>query len=358
MSLEILAIVPILSLLMLVHEFGHFVTARRAGIVVQEFGFGLPPRLVGIQRNGIIYSLNLIPFGAFVKMLGEEDPRAPGSFASKGLLTRAIVLAAGAGMNFLLAVVVFAIGYMVGWPTLREDLPAQVGMVAQNSPAQMAGIQPGDEIVTFNGQEVRGMQPFRQLTQQHLGQEVTLGIKRGQQDVQVSLVPREHPPEGEGSLGVSLSPPIRLTQFPPHEALWQGLVLALRVVTLTLSAPIMFFQGQLSADAVRPIGLPGMAQVASQAVDFTGETGWWYPIFWVVGAFSAGLSVANLLPLPALDGGRLLFVVIEALRGRRIAPEREAAIHFVGLVVLLALMILISVNDLRWPIPSVNWDFR
>ena len=120
MDLQWLAIIPILSLLMLVHELGHFVTARRAGIVVQEFGFGLPPRIYGYEHNDVIYSLNWIPFGAFVKMLGEEDPTSPGSFASKSKLTRGIVLAAGSGMNFLTAVVVFALGYMTGWRARPE----------------------------------------------------------------------------------------------------------------------------------------------------------------------------------------------------------------------------------------------
>lgn len=358
MSFEILAIVPILSLLMLVHELGHFITARRAGIVVQEFGFGLPPRLFGIRRGGVIYSINAIPFGAFVKLLGEEDPREPGSFASKGPGTRALVLAAGAGMNFLLAVVVFAAGHMVGWPTLREDAPIEVSRVMPHSPAHQAGLQAGDVILTFNGQPLRGAASLRQLSQQHAGQTVTLGVQRGAARVEVTLVPRANPPEGEGHLGVALRAPIQPVQYAPHEALWQGVVLSARVVGFTLAAPVLLLQGHLAPELVRPIGLPGMAQVASQAVDFTVDTGWWYPIFWVIGSFSAGLSIANLLPLPALDGGRLLFVAIEALRGRRVAPEREAAIHFVGLVVLLMLMVLISVNDLVSPLPSVSWDLR
>src|SRR5918999_4561935 len=115
MNLQWLAIIPILSLLTLVHELGHFITARRAGVVVQEFGFGLPPRTFGYEYKGVIYSLNWIPFGAFVKMLGEEDPSSPGSFASKGKLTRSIILAAGSAMNFVTAVIVFAIAYMTGW---------------------------------------------------------------------------------------------------------------------------------------------------------------------------------------------------------------------------------------------------
>src|SRR4051812_15094438 len=143
MDLQWLAIVPILSLLMLVHELGHFITARRAGVVVQEFGFGLPPRIFGYTHNDVIYSLNWIPFGAFVKMLGEEDPTSPGSFASKSKLTRAIILAAGSAMNFLTAVIVFALAYMTGWPTPVE---VEIADVAVSSPAQAAGLQSGDVV--------------------------------------------------------------------------------------------------------------------------------------------------------------------------------------------------------------------
>src|ERR1044071_7555765 len=140
MGFQILAILPILSIMMVLHELGHFVTARRSGIVVQEFGFGLPPRLFGVERGGVIYSLNWIPFGAFVKMLGEEDATEPGSFASKSKSTRAIVLAAGSAMNFLLAVVVFAVGYMAGWPTPVEN-EVQIITVVPGTPAEQAGLR-------------------------------------------------------------------------------------------------------------------------------------------------------------------------------------------------------------------------
>src|SRR5215467_1537024 len=136
--MNVLAFLPILSLMMFVHELGHFITARLSGITVQEFGFGLPPRLIGIKRNGVIYSINLIPFGAFVKMLGEEDPTAPGSFASKPRGVRAIVLAAGSGMNFLLAVAAFAMVFIVGVPGVPPDQPVTVAEVADASPAQQA----------------------------------------------------------------------------------------------------------------------------------------------------------------------------------------------------------------------------
>src|SRR3954453_18712904 len=147
--LNLLVFVLMLSLLMLVHELGHFITARRAGIVVQEFGFGLPPRIFGYEYKGVIYSLNWIPFGAFVKMLGEEDPTSPGSFASKSKLTRAIILAAGSAMNFLTAVIVFAFAYMTGWPTPIPN-EVQIAEVSVGSPAETAGLRNGDLVLSVD----------------------------------------------------------------------------------------------------------------------------------------------------------------------------------------------------------------
>jgi regulator of sigma E protease len=120
----------------------------------------------------------------------------------------------------------------------------------------------------------------------------------------------------------------------------------------------MAIQGVISPDMLRPIGLPGMAQVTSQAVGYAADTGAWFPILTVTGTFSAGLSVANMLPLPALDGGRLFFIIIEAIRGRRVNPEREGMFHFVGIVVLITLMVLISINDLVAPLPAIDWGGR
>src|SRR5689334_24781727 len=155
---------PIISLMMFVHELGLYVTARLAGITVQEFGFGLPPRLWGYKaKNGVIYSINWIPFGAFVKMLGEEDPSAPGSFASKPRGIRAIVLAAGSGMNFLLAVAAFAMVFVVGIPGITPDSPVTVDEVADASPAQAAGLQASDIIVSVDNQPVT-VQSFRDAT--------------------------------------------------------------------------------------------------------------------------------------------------------------------------------------------------
>jgi regulator of sigma E protease len=351
--MNVLAFLPILSLMMFVHELGHFITARLAGITVQEFGFGLPPRLIGIRRNGVIYSINWIPFGAFVKMLGEEDPSAPGSFASKPRATRAIVLAAGSAMNFLLAVVAFSLVYIVSPPRAAADGNVVLSGIAPNSPAQQAGLQPRDQITTLDGQPIN-VQSFRDGTQQHLDRPMLLTVRRGGDVFDVTLTPRSNPPEGQGAIGVVLTG----TAMPPLQAVGLGFQQTIQAIGATLLIPKLLIEGAIAPSDARLIGLPGMARLTSEAVDYAVDTGFWYPVFILTGLFSSGLAVANMLPIPALDGGRLFFVVLEWVRGRRVPPEREAAYHFVGIVVLLTLMVIISLNDLIAPLPSVNWGSR
>jgi regulator of sigma E protease len=353
--MNLLAFLPILSLMMLVHELGHFVTARLAGITVLEFGFGLPPRLWGFNRNGVTYSINWIPFGAFVKMLGEEDPTAPGSFASKPRAIRAIVLAAGSGMNFLLAVVAFSLVYIVGVPGVAPDGPVLLAEVAPDSPATAVGLQAGDVIISLDGQPMN-VQSFREATQTHLGQPVQIEVRRGDQTISTTLTPRENPPQGQGAIGIVLAG--GLVRLNPVAAVGQGFLQTVRAIGATLSVPKMLFDGSIAPGDARLIGLVGMAQATSETVTYVADTGFWYPLFILTGLFSAGLSIANLLPIPALDGGRLFFVLLEWIRGRRIPPEREAAFHLVGIVVLLTLMVIISFNDLTQPLPAINWGGR
>jgi regulator of sigma E protease len=354
-AMNILAFLPILSVMMFVHELGHFVTARLTGITVLEFGFGLPPRLWGFKRNGVTYSINWIPFGAFVKMLGEEDPTAPGSFASKPRGVRALVLAAGSGMNFLLAVVAFSMVYIVGVPGVVPDGPVQIAEIAPESPAAVAGIQPGDVLVSFNGQSVN-VQTFREATATHLDQPIQVEVRHGNETRVVTLTPRSNPPAGQGAIGIVLAG--GLIRLSPLQAVGQGFIQTMRAIGATLSVPKMLIEGSLAPSDARLIGLVGMAQATSETVSYVADTGFWYPLFVLTGLFSAGLSIANLLPIPALDGGRLFFVLLEWIRGRRVPPEREAAFHFVGIVVLLTLMVIISFNDLVSPLPAINWGGR
>jgi regulator of sigma E protease len=351
--MNLLAFLPILSVMMIVHELGHFITARLTGIQVLEFGIGLPPRLWGFNRNGVIYSINWIPFGAFVKMLGEEDPTAPNSFASKPRAIRAFVLAAGSAMNFLLAIAAFSMVFVVGVPRVTLDGGVQVAQVSPGSPAQAAGLRAGDTITQFEGQPV-DVEQFRDATTHHLDQPVQLTLSRPDGDVTVTLTPRSNPPEGQGALGIVLGTN-DLYQPGLFGSLAQGTEQTVRAIGITFMVPKLLLEGVITPGDARPIGLPGMAQLTAQAVDYVVDTGFWYPIFFLTGMFSAGLAVANMLPIPALDGGRLFFVILESLRGRRIPPEREAAFHFVGIVVLLTLMVIISLNDIMSPIPNVKW---
>jgi regulator of sigma E protease len=305
------------------------------------------------------YSLNLIPFGAYVKMLGEEDPSAPGSFASKRKLVRSIVLAAGSGMNFLVAVLAFSVAYASGWPEPVAEI--RIAEVAPASPAAQAGFQTGDIVVAVGGQPIKNSADLRGEIQKHLDQPVDITVARDGSQADLTVAPRSRPPEGEGALGVRLQDrTVALNPVPhgPIESIGFGFQRTFDMIGMTFTAPILALRGDVAPELVRPIGLPGMTQVAAQSARAAVESGWWFPVLLITGAFSAGLAVANMLPLPALDGGRLLFVAIEAVRGRRVSPEREGLIHLVGLVVLFSLMILISFNDLRSPLPSIDWGIR
>jgi regulator of sigma E protease len=218
----------------------------------------------------------------------------------------------------------------------------------------VAGLQAGDAIVALAGQPTN-VRLFRDAAQQHLDQPVQLRVRRGSNEFDVSLTPRSNPPQGQGAIGVVLTGTTRLN---PLQALPLGFEQTLRAVGATFLIPKMLIEGAMQPSDARLIGLPGMARLTSEAVDFAVDTGFWYPIFILTGLFSSGLSVANLLPIPALDGGRLFFVLLEWIRGRRVPPEREAAYHFVGIVMLLTLMVIISINDVMSPLPAVNWGSR
>ncbi len=342
---------------MIAHEWGHFIVARKTGITVEEFAIGFPPRLFSREVDGVRYSLNLIPFGAYVKMLGEEDPTEPGSFAAQSKRVRAAVLAAGSTMNFLVAIAAFTIAYATGWPDPRQA-EVSINDVVAGSPAQEAGLRSGDMVVRANGRDIRSVETLREEIGKSTGETLVLDVNRQGQIVAVNVVPRANTPEGRGVIGVALQGHATPVPHGPLESIAFGIQKPFEIVTLTLAAPIMAIRGDVAPELIRPIGLPGMTRVAGDAAVAALASGWWFPILLITGAFSAGLSVANMLPLPALDGGRLLFVGIEAIRGRRVSPEREGLVHLVGMVVLLSLMVAISFYDLVVPPMSIDWGIR
>jgi regulator of sigma E protease len=362
MNLSQLAVIPVLSFLLLVHELGHFIVARMMGIRVEEFGFGLPPRIWGFKRGEVIYSINWIPLGAFVRMTGEngEEAQDSRSFGAKGKLARAAVLVAGPAANFLAAGFLFAVAFMVGWPT-PTSYEVSVFRITAGSPAEASGLLPGDRIVAVDGQAVQTPNQFIEWTRSRLGQPVTVTAERDGSRFDTRMTPRTQWPEGDGPIGLGLSNRALTTEMvsaPVWEAVPAGFGQAWRVITFTLSVPAMVIQGVVPADQARPSGPVGIYRLAEDAATAVADTGIWFPLIYLTAFISAGLALANMLPLPALDGGRLMVILVEAIRRRRISPEREGAFHFVGLMVLLALMIVVSYYDFTTPLPDVDWGLK
>jgi len=340
-----------LTPVVLIHELGHFTAAKLSKIRVDEFGFGLPPRAVKLaERGGTIYSLNWIPLGGFVRPAGEDDPSVPGGFASASKRARFFVLVSGAGANFLAALLIFWLALMIGPPAI------EVSDVNAGSPAMEAGLQVGDVFLAANGIRIDNTGSLRLVVEENAGKEVALTMLRDGEEINVNLVPRkagEYDPETEGPIGVGLTIPasggVRVSRGPLEAAvssldfMWQN-------INLTLQLPAMLMSGQITPQEARPISVVGISQIAGQAAESSASSGSLYPILTMAAIINIALGLTNLLPIPALDGGRILFILIEAVRGRRIEPERESMVHVIGMLILLGLMVLLIFQDIVNPI--------
>ena len=381
-----LLIIPILGFLIFVHELGHFATAKWFGIGVTEFGFGFPPRLAGVTYRGTIYSINLIPLGGFVKMVGEEDPTDPRSFAIQAKWKRAIVLLAGSFMNLLVPVVIFTVLLMLPHERLVSGEVVITG-VAPGSPAQAAGLRGGDTITQVGG--VRVIEPAQlvQVVGDSGDGPVELTVRRGQvvtglgsspelsytevvvltprkETPRLSVVETVKDPSSEISLtearryDVSLQPGDTMTQGPmgvtialanpilrpTTEPIWRAVPMAFVTIGDILRLTRDSIGAGLASGGNPGVAGPiGIAQVTGEVVDELGI--WW--VFQLTALLSVSLGIMNVLPIPALDGGRLLFVGIEWVRGgKRISPQKEGLTHMVGFVLLIGLVVVISYFDI------------
>lgn len=339
----------ILTPIIFVHELGHFLAARFFNIRVEEFGIGFPPRAVKLfERNGTVYSLNWIPLGGFVRPAGEDDPSVPDGLSAAPKLARFVTLAAGAGANFLLALFVFWIAFMIG--------PSAVAVesVQPDSPAMTAGLQSGDIILEVNGLLVENSAVLVTEVTENAGESIELLVQRGEETFELNLVPRrpgEYDPATEGPIGIGLGygSSNRLARGPIDSL--QASVSAIgEIIYLTVRAPIMLIEGEITPEQARPVGPVGISQIAGETAQYTAATGDWFQLLRITAFISVALGFTNLLPIPALDGGRILFVLIEAVRGRRIEPEREGMVHLVGMLFLLGLMFLLIIQDISNPI--------
>jgi len=343
MLLNAIAFVFVFGLVILVHEWGHFIMARRAGIVVQEFGFGYPPRLKTLAvRDGVEYTLNAIPVGGFVRMLGEEDPSEPGSFASKSAWVRIRTLLAGSAMNLVLAAVLFTSVFIVGEQVAVGKVVVEA--VAPNSPAEQAGMLPGDIITVVEGQEIRNIGELVERTYALRGQEINVSLLRDGEPIVVRLTPRVQPPPGEGAMGIMIAMQpgyeVKTVRYPAWEAVYLGVREVWMTFVLMVTGFVRMFRVGISpGDITGPVGIFQMSGIVAQ----TGLVN----LMRFTAFLSVNLFMLNLLPLPALDGGRIAFILLEKIRGgRRVAPQREGFVHFVGLLVLLGLMLVISYFDI------------
>lgn len=357
---NLIIFVLLLSLMVVVHELGHFILAKRAGVKVEEFGVGYPPRLFAFKRGETEYSINILPLGGFVRLVGEEDPADPQSFARASKVWRLSILAAGALMNIFLAIFLFAGSFMAGWPTPVET-EVRITYVAPSSPAEAAGFRPGDVVLSINGESIDARTGLRPMAEANKGKEITVLVRRDGSDLPLKVTPRAEWPPNEGPIGIAaVDYPTKVEPVsqPFLNAIGLGLRHTVEVILFILYVPVLLLKGALPLELARPVGPVGIYQITSQAATETVSTGWLFPILNVAGLLSASLGVANLLPIPGLDGGRLLFVVLEAIRGKRVSPEREAFIHFVGMGLLISLIIVVSYFDILSPVPTIDWGMK
>ena len=348
MILNIIQFVAVLASMILLHELGHFAACRLFGVPVEEFGFGFPPRITRLfTLKGTEYTLNWIPLGGFVKPLGESQPEVEGGLAASKPLVRIGVYIAGPLMNLLTAVILYAVIFsQLGMPDVTV---VQVEEVLSNSPASEAGLLAGDTILSINQVKSDSFDSLRNEIYANLGEEITIEFQRDGEISEVSLVPRENPPEEEGAIGILMtSPRLAINWF-------QALPLAVSA-TGQHSVAVMKLPGQLirgSDDAGgRPVGYKGMYDIyagAKEARLLPGTSAAVNVLLFLV-SITVSLGVLNLLPIPALDGGRILFVVPELLTGRRVSQKVQNAINAVGFISVILLLIYFNILDFTSPV--------
>lgn len=383
MILTIIIFIIVLGLLIFVHEFGHFITAKRAGLRVDEFGFGFPPRAIGviidlkvekwrdkfkfffgqssageIPEGKTIYSLNWIPLGGFVKIYGEggEGREDEKSFASQKPWRRALILISGVTMNVILAAILISVGFFIGLPqeitsqneTYARNVKIQIINVATDSPAKEAGLKIGDAILKISESESgkvlvpARVEEVQEFVKSFLGRILELEISRGKEVLKFFVLARENYPQDQGAMGIAMAK-TGIVSFSLPRSVWEGAGLTIHLLGQIIYAfyfiiKNLIVSGQVVGGLAGPVGI----------FVFTGEAarlGFVY-LLQFTALISLNLAVINAFPFPALDGGRLLFVLIEKIKGSPVNQKIEKWIHNIGFALLLALIILITFMDI------------
>lgn len=353
MLVTIILFIAILGILVFVHELGHFIMARKMGMAVEEFGFGFPPRLFGIKRGKTMYSINLIPVGGFVKIKGEQgDQRdADDSFAHKKIWQRAVVLSAGVAMNVLLAYVLISFGLAVGLPSVSTgSAPAhstvtnqalQIIQVSNDSPAAAAGLSSGDIIKSIDQTSVQTVTAFQEYTKVRADTPITVTVQRGKAVRTIQVTPKNNAGENSAIIGVYLAETATV-RYVWYAALWQGARTTIDIgwqiiVTFFTIIKNLIIGHGVGLDVAGPVGIAAMTgQVAKLGAIY---------ILQFTALLSINLAIINFVPFPALDGGRVLFLIIEKIRRKAVNQRVEAIIHNVGFFLLLSLVALVTFRD-------------
>lgn len=335
--MTILIAILMIGLLVFAHELGHFLTAKASGILVQEFALGMGPVIFSRQLGETRYSIRALPIGGFARMAGEEfneeDQRVPEHrrFDKKPTYTRGIVLAAGSLMNFFLAMLIFILVFVfMGVPSAAPV----IGDVSPGNPAALAGIQPGDRVAVINGEPVQSWQDIQRLVGQRANQSLQLEVIRNGDRLSFSITPQPDQ-TGKGLIGIAPS----VEKFSILASIRMGWEETIWFTRQIISLVGSMITGRIPAEGAGPIGMIVMVgQVAR-----TGLAN----LMTFAAIISIQLGLFNLLPIPALDGGKLLFIAVEVLRGRPIDPEKESFVHFVGFVLLMAFLVLVTYRDIQ-----------
>jgi regulator of sigma E protease len=351
--LSIIEFVLALGFLAFLHELGHFLVSRFFKIEVEEFGFGFPPRMFKLfTLGGTEFTWNWIPFGAFVRPKGENDPNIAGGLGAASPWKRLPVLLGGPAMNIMTGIILFLFVFtQTGAPDSSKVL---IASVVADTPAAQAGVKSGDVILKVNGQPVDSMDKMSALIKTSVGQDTTITYQRDGQVSQLTVVPRTNPPAGQGPLGVQLTNPLVPITLP--QAFPMSLQVTGTYINQLFLLPGRLIQGQLSPDQSRVVGPVGMFSMFNQERSrdiqsaATPSSGPAVNVLSFLAIISVALGITNLLPIPALDGGRILFLIPELLFRKRVPPKYENAVHAIGLFALVALLVVITAQDIINPV--------
>ena len=328
METAILAII-LFCVMIFPHELGHYIAAKRLGVKVNEFAFGMGPVIWKKQKGETLHSIRLFPIGGFCSMEGEdEDSDEPRAFNNKKPWQKIIILAAGSFMNVLCAILIMSIVVgVLGFTTTTIDT------VSEGSPAETAGIMAGDEITAIDGQPIEVWTDVSAAIASAEGGQIIMTVQRDGRTLEAAVTP-EQTQDGAYLIGITSR-----VSHNPFRAVAEGAKSTWNITVSMFQTLSQLFTGQLGADSLS--GPVGMVQMVSQTTQY----GWWYYGF-LTALICINLAIINMLPLPALDGGRIIFVIISMITGRPVSQKVEGTVHFVGIMLLFGLMAYVTFNDI------------